>query len=203
MTALLRPALVLFTSLGLLTGVLYPLLVTALGQSLFPEAATGSLIRDGGRVLGSTRIGQAFSDPRFFWSRPSATAPVPYNAAASTGTNLGPSNPALHVAVAGRIEALRAAGAPDGPVPADLVTASGSGLDPHISPAAAAYQAERVARARGIPLATVRTLIDAHTEPRAFGVLGEPRVHVLQLNLALDRIPQRANDMRTSGSESM
>lgn len=187
MASILRSALVLFTTMSLLTGIAYPLLVTAIAQGIFPEAAGGSLIRDGERVLGSTQVGQGFSDPRYFWSRPSATGPVPYNAAASTGTNLGPSNPALHDAVAARIEALRAAGAPDGPVPADLVTASGSGLDPHISPAAAAYQAARVARARGIPETTVNELIDAHREPRSLGLLGEPRVNVLRLNLALDR----------------
>ena len=188
MIRMLRPALLLVVSLGLLTGIGYPLLVTALGQALLPEQAGGSLIRDGERLLGSRFIGQGFRDVRFFWGRPSATARIPYDAAASTGTNLGPSNPALHEAVAARIEDLRAAGAPAGPVPADLVTASGSGLDPHLSPAAAERQVARVARARGISEASVRALVAAHTEPRTFGLLGEPRVHVLGLNLALERL---------------
>ena len=187
MTELLRPAVVLFASLTLLTGVGYPVLVTVLGQSLFPVAATGSLIRDGERVLGSVWIGQPNSNPRFFWSRPSATGPVPYNAAASSGSNLGPSNPALHAAVAARIEVLHAALGHAGPVPADLVTTSASGLDPHLSPAAANYQAARIAQARGISEAAVRRLIDAHIEDRSFGLLGEPRVNVLLLNLALER----------------
>jgi K+-transporting ATPase ATPase C chain len=187
MTDLMRPALVTFATLSLLTGLGYPALVTALGQAIFPAEANGSLIRDGERVIGSTQIGQAHSDPRFFWSRPSATGPVAFNAAASTGSNLGPSNPALHDAVKGRIEALRAAGAPPGPVPADLVTTSGSGLDPHISPAAAHYQAARVAQARGLSEDAVRRLIDARIEDRSFGLLGEPRVNVLLLNLDLER----------------
>lgn len=187
MTELLRPALVLFISLSMLTGLGYPALVTALGQTLFPVAANGSLIRDGERVVGSTWIGQFDSDPRFFWSRPSATAPVAFNAAASSGSNLGPSNPALHEAVRGRIEALRAAGAAPGPVPGDLVTASASGLDPHISPASARYQAARIARARGLSEETVRDLIDSRVEGRSFGLLGEPRVNVLMLNRDLER----------------
>lgn len=187
MTELLRPALVLFIGLSVLTGLGYPALVTALGRTLFPVAANGSLIRDGERVVGSTWIGQFHSDPRFFWSRPSATGPVPFNAAASSGSNLGPSNPALHEAVRGRIEALRAGGGGPGPVPGDLVTASGSGLDPHISPASARFQAARVARARGMSEGTVRKLIDAHVEGRSFGLLGEPRVNVLLLNLDLER----------------
>ena len=195
MTQILRPALVLFTALTVLTGIGYPALVTAIGQALFPAQSNGSLVRDGEHVLGSTRVGQAFSDPRFFWSRPSATGPVPYNAAASTGSNLGPSNPALHEAVATRIEALRTAGGPAGPVPADLVTTSGSGLDPHVSPAAANYQLARVAHARGLPEEAVRRLIEAHTEGRSFGLLGEPRVNVLLLNLDLERID------RSSGKE--
>ena len=186
MTELLRSAVVLFAALTLLTGIGYPLLVTALGQSLFPAEANGSLIRDGKRVLGSTWIGQARSDPRFFWSRPSATGALPFDAAASSGSNLGPSNPALHAAVAARIETLRTARGPAGPVPADLVTTSASGLDPHISPAAANYQAPRVARARGIPEETVLRLIGTHTEGRSFGLLGEPRVNVLLLNLDFD-----------------
>jgi potassium-transporting ATPase KdpC subunit len=187
MTELLRPAFVLFISLSVLTGLGYPALVTALGQALFPVAANGSLIRDGERVLGSTWIGQFHSDPRYFWSRPSATAPMAFNAAASSGSNLGPSNPALHEAVRGRIEALRAAGGAPGPVPSDLVTASGSGLDPHISPASARYQAARIARARGLSEETIRDLIDARVEGRSFGLLGEPRVNVLLLNRDLER----------------
>ena len=187
MTELLRPALVLFAALTLMTGLGYPVLVTALAESLFPVQAKGSLIHAGDRVLGSTWIGQPFSDPRFFWSRPSATGPVPYNAAASSGSNLGPSNPALQAAVATRIEVLRAARGPAGLVPADLVTSSASGLDPHISPAAANYQAARVAHARGLSEDAVRRLIAAHTEDRSFGLLGEPRVNVLLLNLELER----------------
>ncbi len=187
MTELVRPALVLFTTLSLLTGLAYPALVTVLGQALFPVEANGSLIRDGERVVGSALIGQSHSDPRYFWSRPSATGPVAYNAAASSGSNLGPSNPALHAAVQGRIEALRAAGGPPGPVPVDLVTTSGSGLDPHISPAAANYQATRVAHARGLSEEAVRRLVDARIEGRSFGMLGEPRVNVLLLNLDLER----------------
>lgn len=188
MTAILRPALVLFAFLTVLTGIGYPLLVTGIGQSLFPDEANGSLIRDDGHVLGSRVIGQAFSDPRFFWSRPSATGPVPYNAAASSGSNLGPSNAALHAAVAARIETLRAGGTFASAVPADLVTTSGSGLDPHISPAAARAQIARVAGARGLSEAVVDRLVDAHTEGRSLGLLGEPRVRVLSLNLDLERI---------------
>lgn len=199
MTALLRPAIVLFGLLTLITGVGYPLLVTAIAGTVFPANARGSLIHEGDRVVGSSWIGQSFRDPRFFWSRPSATGLVAYDASGSAGSNLGPSNPLLHAAVAARIEALRAAGAPIGPVPADLVTASGSGLDPHVSPASAAYQAGRVARARGISEDLVRSLIDAQTEPRRFGVLGEPRVHVLRLNLALERLARRTTDERREG----
>jgi potassium-transporting ATPase KdpC subunit len=195
MTELMRPALVLFITLSVLTGLGYPALVTALGQTLFPVEANGSLIRDGERVLGSTWIGQFHSDPRFFWSRPSATGSVAFNAAASSGSNLGPSNPALVEAVKGRIEALRAVGGAPGPVPADLVTTSGSGLDPHISPAAANYQAARVAQARGLSEDAVQGLIEARTEGRSFGLLGEPRVNVLLLNLDLER------QAKTSGGE--
>lgn len=188
MTGILRAALVLFVALSLLTGIAYPALVTAIGQACFPDQANGSLIRDGERVLGSRSIGQAFSGAGFFWGRPSATGPVPYNAAASSGSNLGPSNPALHTAVAARIAALRAAGSAGGPVPADLVTASGSGLDPHVSPAAASLQVSRVAAARGLSEEVVQRLVEAHTEGRSLGLLGEPRVHVLSLNLDLERI---------------
>ena len=189
MSSELRPAIVLVATLTLLTGVVYPLAVTGVARLAFPRQAGGSLIVRDGRVVGSRLIGQAFDDPRFFWGRPSATGPVAYHAAASSGSNLGPLNPALHDAVAARIAALRAADSTaTGPVPVDLVTASGSGLDPHISPAAAAYQVTRVARSRGLEPAAVRALVAKHTEGRAFGLLGEPRVNVLELNLALDAL---------------
>ncbi len=187
MTSIVRPAVVLFTVLTALTGVAYPLAITAIAQAAFPAQAAGSLILRDGKPVGSSLIGQSFSDPKFFWGRPSATAPMPYNASASGGSNLGPLNPALTEAVKSRIEALRAADAGNpAPVPVDLVTASASGLDPHISVAAAQYQAGRVARLRRLPLAQVRQLIDVHTEGQLFGFIGEPRVNVLQLNLALD-----------------
>ena len=186
---LLRPAVTLFVLLTLLTGVLYPLAVTALARALFPREAAGSLITRHGLIVGSALIGQAFSDPRNFWSRPSATTPQPYNGTGSNGSNSGPLNPALTDAIRARVAALRAAD-PDNraPVPVDLVTASASGLDPHISVAAATYQAARVARARGLDAARVRALIAAHTEGRLAGILGEPRVNVLELNLALDAL---------------
>jgi len=185
----LRPALVLFLLLTVLTGLLYPLLVTGLAQLLFPHQAAGSVLTRDGHMVGSRLIGQSFSDPRYFWSRPSATTPQPYNGAASTGSNLGPLNPALLDAVRTRIAALHAAD-PDNhsPVPVDLVTASGSGLDPEVSVAAATYQAARVARARGLAPERVQALIAQHTEGRLLGVLGEPRVNVLELNLALDAL---------------
>jgi potassium-transporting ATPase KdpC subunit len=187
--ASLRPALVLFLLLTVVTGFLYPLVVTGLAQLLFPERAAGSLVTRTGRVVGSRLIGQSFSDPRYFWSRPSATTPQPYNGTASTGSNLGPLNPQLTDAIRSRVAALRAADATNSaPVPIDLVTASGSGLDPEISLAAADYQAARVARARGLAPERVRALIEQHTEGRLFGVLGEPRVNVLELNLALDAL---------------
>jgi len=188
MASLLRPACVLLATLGVLTGLAYPALVTLALRALFPVQATGSLVRDGERVLGSRLIGQPFSEPGWFWGRPSATAPRPYTATASGGSNLGPSNPALHEAVKLRIAALRAAdpGNP-APVPVDLVTASGSGLDPHLSPAAALYQVGRVARARGLPEPAVRRLVEARIEPRTLGLFGEPRVNVLLLNLDLER----------------
>lgn len=188
MKSLIRPALSLFALLSLLTGLAYPLLVTGAAQWLFPHQANGSLLRDGqGQAVGSELIGQAFGDPGHFWGRPSATAPMPYNATASAGSNQGPLNPALLEAVRSRVQALQAAdpGNRD-PVPVDLVTASASGLDPHISVAAALYQAPRVARARGLAVRQVAALVERHTEGRQLGVLGEPRVNVLALNLALD-----------------
>lgn len=188
MTSTLRPAAALLGLFTILTGAVYPAVVTAAAQALFPAEAGGSLLHDHGRVLGSRLIGQPFSDPRYFWGRPSATTPTPDNAASSAPSNLGPDNPALLAAVRDRAAALRAAD-PDHagePVPVDLVTASGSGLDPHISPAAALYQVHRVARARGLPEDRVRALVEERVEGRTFGVFGEPRVNVLQLNLALD-----------------
>ena len=189
---LLRPALVLFAVLSLITGLLYPLVVTGVAQTAFPHQANGSLITQGGKTVGSELIGQSFTEPGHFWGRPSATAPMPYNAAASGGSNQGPTNPALVDAVKARIEALRAADPGNTrPVPVDLVTASASGLDPQISPAAADYQAARVANARGLPLAQVQALVQQHTESPWLGLLGEPRVNVLALNLALDALPKQ------------
>ena len=191
MTFLFRPALVLFAVLSLVTGLAYPLAVTGLAQVLFPDQANGSLVKVKGVVVGSALIGQPFSQPGHFWSRPSATAPDPYNAAASSGSNLGPSNPALAEAVAARIAALRAADPGNhSAVPVDLVTASASGLDPHISRAAADYQVNRVARALGLPPQRVQALVAEHTEGTLLGFLGEPRVNVLRLNLALDALPR-------------
>ena len=188
MTNILRPALVLFALLSALTGIAYPLAVTGTTQALFPSQAAGSIVVDKtGQAIGSTLIGQAFADPGHFWSRPSATAPAPYNAAASGGANLGPTNPTLVEAVKARIDALRAADPGNtAAVPVDLVTASASGLDPHITPAAAMYQAARVARVRGRPVEEIAALVERHTEAPLFGVIGEPRVNVLALNLALD-----------------
>lgn len=189
MKTILRPALVLFLFLTLVTGVAYPLVVTGLANSLFPVQAGGGLIVRDGKPVGSGLIGQNFVDPKHFWGRPSATGPMPYNAAASGGSNQGPLNPALTDAVKGRIEALRAADPGNtAPVPVDLVTASASGLDPHISPAAARYQAARVARVRGLPLEKVQQLVAQETETPWLGLLGEARVHVLRLNLALDAL---------------
>jgi K+-transporting ATPase ATPase C chain len=187
MNSILRPALVTFAVLTALTGIAYPLVVTGIGQAAFPEQAAGSLILRDGKPVGSSLIGQNFSDPKYVWGRPSATGPYPNNATASSGSNQGPLNPALTDAVKRRIEALRAADPGNtAPVPVDLVTASASGLDPHISVAAATFQAARVAKARSLPLPQVQQLIDKHTEGRLFGFLGEPRVNVLQLNLSLD-----------------
>ena len=187
MIRIIRQSIVMLALLTLVTGVVYPLLATGLAQLLFPHAANGSLIERDGKTVGSELIGQAFSDPKYFWSRPSATAPFPDNSAASSGSNLGPTNPALADAIKQRVEALRAADPGNtAPVPVDLVTASGSGLDPHISPAAAEYQVERVARVRGVPTTDIRKRIVDATEGRTFGLLGEPRVNVLRLNLALD-----------------
>ncbi len=189
--AVLRPALVLFVVLSLLTGLAYPLGVTALARSLFPWQAGGSLILQDGKPVGSALIGQNFTDPGHFWGRLSATTPMPYNAASSGGSNLGPLNPALTDTVKARIEALRAADPGNSaPVPVDLVTASASGLDPEISPAAARYQVARVARARGLAADGVQALVAAHTEGRLWGIFGEPRVNVLRLNLALDVLKQ-------------
>lgn len=190
MKPLIRPALTLFVLLSLITGLAYPWAVTAVARFAFPHQAAGSLIERDGKLIGSRLIGQNFTDPQYFWSRPSATAPQPYNAAASGGSNLGPLNPALKDAVDARAQALRAAD-PDNtqPIPVDLVTASASGLDPHISPAAADYQIARVARTRGLAPEIVRKLVAAWTEDRQWGIFGEPRVNVLELNLALDRLP--------------
>lgn len=190
--ALLRPALTLFVLLSLITGLVYPLAVTAVAQLAFPASANGSLILRDGQPVGSRLIGQSFTDPKHFWGRPSATAPMAYNAANSSGSNLGPSNPALTDAVKARIAVLRAADpGNDAPVPVDLVTASASGLDPHISRAAADFQLKRVARVRGLPEAQVRALLDAHTQGPWLGFIGEPRVNVLVLNLALDAPARR------------
>jgi len=183
----LRASLVIFLLLTLVTGVAYPLLVTGVAQTVFPRQAQGSLIEHDGVMRGSELIGQQFDEPQYFWGRLSATGPMPYNAAASSGSNLGPTNSALVDAVQGRTAALAAAD-PENKVkiPVDLVTSSASGLDPHISPAAAEYQVPRVARARGLTVAEVRQVVAKHTEGRTFGVLGEPRVNVLMLNLELD-----------------
>jgi K+-transporting ATPase ATPase C chain len=184
-----RPAQTMLLILTVLTGLVYPLSVTGLAQFFFPEQANGSLIVRNGKVVGSKLIGQYFDKPEFFWSRPSATSPFPYNAAASSGSNLGPTNPALIEVVKARVTALRSADpSSDTPVPVDLVTASASGLDPHISPAAAMYQVNRVARARGLDERRVRELVARNIEGRRFALLGEPRVNVLELNLALNAL---------------
>ena len=190
MFKLLRQSFMLLLVLTVITGVLYPLAATGLSQLVFPHQANGSLIERDGKPTGSALIGQSFTDPKYFWGRPSATSPDPYNASASSGSNQGPGSPALRDAVKQRIAALHAAD-PDNtaPVPVDLVTASGSGLDPEISQASAQYQLERVARARGMGSAQVQALVNEYTSGRQLGVLGEPRVNVLRLNLALDTAP--------------
>ncbi len=182
-----RRAALVWLFLTIITGLVYPALVTGIAQVAFPFQANGSLVQHQGRVRGSALIGQPFSDPKYFWGRPSATSPYPYNAAASAGSNLGPTNPELLAQVKTRVDTLRRSHpGPDRLIPVDLVTASGSGLDPHISPAAALYQLSRVARARGLSEDTVTGLVARHMENRWFGILGEPHVNVLQLNLALD-----------------
>jgi len=188
----LRTALLMLIALTGLTGIAYPLAVTGIAQLVFPGSANGSLVMDGDTARGSALIGQPFDDPKYFWSRPSATGPFPDNAAVSSGSNLGPTNEKLTDAVKGRIDALRAVD-PDNEskIPVDLVSASGSGLDPHLSPAAVYYQAGRVARARGLAPGAVEKLIAERTEGRWLGLLGEPRVNVLLLNLALDRLGRR------------
>src|SRR5437870_3959028 len=185
----LLPSLRMLIVMSVVTGVVYPLVVTGIAQVAFPAAANGSLISVNGKAMGSSMIGQPFDDPNYFWSRPSATSPQPYNAMASSGSNQGPLNPALTDAVKDRIKALRDADPGNtAPVPVDLVTASGSGLDPHLSPAAALYQTARVAKARKMDRDAVRELVERHTLGRWLGVFGEPRGNVLELNLALDGI---------------
>ena len=187
----IRVSLVVFAALTLLTGVVYPAVTTLIGALAFHDRVNGSVIEVAGKAVGSHLIGQPFSGAKYFWSRPSATGPQPYNGAASSGSNLGPTNPAFEMAVSDRIAALKAADPGNSaPIPVDLVTASGSGLDPHISPAAAEYQVARVARERGVSADAVRALVAKATEGRTFGVLGEPRVNVLELNLALDASPK-------------
>jgi K+-transporting ATPase ATPase C chain len=189
MKALIRPAVSLFVVLTVVTGVLYPLAVTGVAKAAFPQQAAGSLIVQNGKTVGSSLIGQNFSDPKYFWGRPSATSPMAYNGQGSAGSNLGPLNPALADAIKGRVDALRAADPGNkAAVPVDLVTTSASGLDPEISVAAAQYQAARIARLRGLPSTTIEDIITRHTEGRLFGLLGEPRVNVLDMNLELQRI---------------
>ncbi len=184
-----RPAIVMFALLAVLTGIIYPFAITGVAQAVFPWQANGSLITKDGKVAGSALIGQPFDDPKYFWGRLSATSPYPYNAASSSGSNYGPLSSALTDEVQSRIAALKAADPGNTqPIPVDLVTSSGSGLDPNISPAAALYQVPRVARARGLTPDQVRALVQQYTQGRQFGILGEPRVNVLQLNLALDNL---------------
>jgi K+-transporting ATPase ATPase C chain len=185
----LRPALSLLLVMTALLGIVYPLAITGVAKLAFPQQAAGSLIRDNGKIVGSTLIGQSFSNPKYFWGRPSATAPQAYNGVASAGSNLGPLNPALIDAVKARAQSLRDADPGNTqPIPVELVTASASGLDPDISPAAARYQAQRVAHARGIPRERVEALISSQLQDRLLGILGEPRINVLRLNLALDAL---------------
>lgn len=185
----IRPALTMLLILTVLTGLVYPLTITGMTHLIFPDQSNGSLIVRNGKVIGSKLVGQYFDKPEYFWSRPSATSAFPYNAAASGGSNLGPTNPALIEAVKARVAALRATDpGNDAPIPVDLVTASGSGLDPHISPAAALYQVKRVARRRGLDESILQTLVTQRIEGRQFGFLGERRVNVLELNLALDNL---------------
>ncbi len=187
MSLYLRANFLLFLFLTLLLGFTYPLLSTWLLQAAFPKETHGSLIMKDNKVLGSELIGQNFTDPKYFWGRLSATSPQSYNAASSSGSNLSPANPALFDAAKARVDALHKADPANAqPIPVDLVTSSGSGLDPHISPASAEYQASRVAKTRGMPLETVREIIKKHTQGRQFGILGEPGVNVLMLNLDLD-----------------
>lgn len=189
MNTLIRPAIILFLIMTVLTGVIYPFAVTGVAQLLFRDQANGSLVVVDGHPVGSRVIGQSFSDPKYFWSRPSATSPQPYNAVASSGSNQGPLNPALLEAIKARIDALKAADPTNTlPVPVDLVTASASGLDPDISIAAARYQAARVAHVRGLAPEAVQSLLDKHAQGRLLGFIGEPRVNVLELNLALDKL---------------
>ena len=189
MKNLIRPTLVMLALMTLVTGFAYPILVTAIGQTFMADQANGSLVVRDGKPIGSSLIGQSFASPKYFWSRPSATSPMPNNASASGGSNLGPTNPALKDAVAGRIEALQNADpANKQAVPIDLVTTSASGLDPNISEAAARYQVNRVAAARGLAATQVAALVDSHRESVLIGFIGEPRVNVLRLNLALDAL---------------
>jgi K+-transporting ATPase ATPase C chain len=193
MRALIRPAIVLFVFFTVLTGFLYPLAITGIAQAAFAHAASGSIVSRDGKPIGSSLIGQNFSDPKYFWSRPSATSPQPYAGTASTGSNLGPLNPALIDGIKGHIQALRAADPGNSaPIPVDLITASASGLDPEESLAAVLYQAPRVARVRGLAEKDVRSVIDAQAQGRILGLLGEPRVNVLALNLALDGLAPKA-----------
>ena len=192
MTKMIRTALMTLLVFTVITGFIYPLAVTGIAQVIFPAQANGSIITKNGKAVGSDLLGQQFEDPKYFWGRLSATGPYPYNGGVSSGSNKGPNNPDLMKAVQDRIQALREAD-PDNTVklPVDLVTASGSGLDPHISPAAAAYQVQRVARLRGIDEVKVGALVTANTEGRQFGFLGEPVVNVLKMNLALDELGQK------------
>ena len=193
MLKMLRQSVIALVALTVITGIIYPLAVTGIARGVFPHKSSGSLIVQNGTAVGSSLIGQPFSDPKYFWSRPSATSPEPYNGAASSGSNLGPTNPALLKAIQERVAALRAADPGNTqPVPIDLVTSSASGLDPDISPAAAYYQAGRVARARGLGLTDVEALVARFTEGRQLGILGDPRVNVVELNMALDSLANKA-----------